>query len=178
MKKMYVVILVFLMFSTLSGMSLAEQSNDDISDYKSCKLCGMDRRMYDFSRMLIEYGDGTAAAFCSIHCAATDLAINIDKTPKSIKVGDFNGKQLIDAEKAFWVIGGNRPGVMSKRGKWAFASEADAQAFVKINRGNSATFEEAMKTAYEDMYEDTKMIRDKRKMKRMQMMEQKQGAGH
>jgi nitrous oxide reductase accessory protein NosL len=53
-------------------------------------------------------------------CAAVDLANNIAGTPKSIKVGDFNGRQMIDAEKAFWVVGGSKPGVMSKRGKWAF----------------------------------------------------------
>jgi copper chaperone NosL len=75
----------------------------------------MDRGSFDFSRMLIEYDDGSFNAVCSLHCAAIDLANNIDKTPKSIKVGDFNGRQLIDAEKALWVVGGKKPGVMSKR---------------------------------------------------------------
>jgi nitrous oxide reductase accessory protein NosL len=96
-----------------------------------------------------------------------DLANNIDKTPKSIKVGDFDSKELIDAEKAYWVLGGEKPGVMSKRGKWAFAKKEDAEAFMKKNGGSAADFEAAMKAAYEDMYGDTKMIRDKRKMNRM-----------
>ena len=108
-----------------------------------------------------------------MHCAAVDLANNIDKSPKAIKVGDFNSKQLIDAEKAFWVVGGSKPGVMSKRGKWAFEKKEDAEAFLKTNQGSLATFEEAMKMAYEDMYDDTKAIRERRKMKRMKMMEQK-----
>jgi len=34
-------------------------------------------------------------------------------------VGDFGTKKLIDAEKALWVLGGSKPGVMTKRGKWA-----------------------------------------------------------
>jgi copper chaperone NosL len=160
-----------------TGMAFA-QTKEDIHLYKTCKHCGMDRGMFDFSRMLIEYNDGTNAAFCSLHCAAVDLANNIDKTPMAIKVGDFNGKQLIDAEKAFWVIGGNKPGVMSKRGKWAFEKQDNAEGFIKTNLGKLASFEEAMKMAYEDMSEDTKMIRERRQMKRMQMMEQKPGASH
>ena len=32
-------------------------------------------------------------------------------------------------------------------------------------------FDDAMKAAYEDMYSDTKMIRDKRKMMKMKKME-------
>jgi copper chaperone NosL len=130
----------------------------------------MDRGSFDFSRMLIKYDDGTVSAVCSLHCAALDLANNIDKTPRAIKVADFTGRQLIDAEKAFWVIGGKKPGVMSKRGKWAFEKQEDAENFVKTNQGKLASFDEAMKSAYEDMYADTKMIREKRKAKRTKMM--------
>lgn len=145
------------------------QVKEDIHLHKSCKYCGMDRGSFDFSRMLINYDDGTSVAVCSIHCAAVDLANNIDKSPKSIAVGDFNTKELIDAEKALWILGGSKPGVMSKRGKWAFAKKDDAEGFMKSNGGNMADFEVVMKAAYEDMYSDTKMIRDKRKMKRSQI---------
>ena len=58
------------------------------------------------------------------------------------------------------------------RAKWAFADRAAAEAFAKEAGAGAAVvgFEEAMKAAYEDMYQDTKMIREKRKMKK-QMME-------
>jgi copper chaperone NosL len=177
-QKVYAVTLVTVVCFILSGLTFAEQMKDDISVHKACKYCGMDRGTYNFSRMLIGYDDGTIAAFCSIHCAAVDLANNIDKTPKAIQVGDFNGRQLIDAETAFWVVGGSKPGVMSKRGKWAFEKKDDAENFMKTNQGKIVSFEEAMKMAYEDMYEDTKMIRERRKMKRMKMMEQKPDASH
>lgn len=173
MKKMHVVSLVLCLCFVLSGPVAGQQVQPDIAAQKSCKLCGMDRGNFDFSRMLIEYEDGTSAALCSLHCAAVDLANNIDKAPKTIKVGDFKTKRLIDAESAFWVVGGNKPGVMSKRGKWAFEKKEDAEAFIKTNQGTLASFDEAIKTAYEDMYEDTKAIREKRKMKRLKMMEQK-----
>jgi copper chaperone NosL len=168
-------IAIFL-FLALSGV-VSAQTPEDVTAHKSCGQCGMDRGMFDYSRMLVEYDDGTVAPFCSLHCAAVSLAYNIDKTPESIKVADFNGKQLIDAEKAFWVIGGNKPGVMSKRGKWAFEKKVDAEAFIAANQGTLSGFEDAMKAAYEDMYTDTKMIREKRKMKRMNMTAPMPNAG-
>jgi hypothetical protein len=44
---------------------------------------------------------------------------------------------------------------------------------MKTNQGKVVSFEEAMKTAYEDMHEDTKAIRERRKT-----MEQKPDASH
>ena len=147
-----------------TGIFFLAQAQEDIQKYSSCKYCGMDRAKFAHSRMLIEYEDGTSVGTCSIHCVAVDLSLNIDKTPKTIGVGDFNTKALIDAEKAVWVIGGSKPGVMTKRAKWAFAKKSDAEAFMKAEGGNLASFEGAMKATYEDMYSDTKMIREKRKM--------------
>ena len=81
-------------------------------------------------------------------------------------------QELIDAEKAFWVIGGDKPGVMSKRAKWAFVKKEGADAFVKQSGGNAVAFDVAMKAAYEDMYQDTKMIRERRAMMKKKSMEQ------
>jgi len=133
---------------------------------KACGYCGMQLDQYGHSRILITNEDGSEAGLCSLHCAAVDAAVNIDKTPKLVQVGDYNAKKLINAENAAWVLGGNKPGVMSKRGKWAFENKTDAEAFVKDNGGSIAGFDDAMKAAYEDMYADTKMIREKRKMKK------------
>jgi copper chaperone NosL len=150
------------------GTALA-QVTADMQKYPSCKYCGMDRQKFAHSRMLVEYKDGSAFGACSLHCAAVDLAQNIDKTPKAILVADYPTKKLIDAEKAYWVIGGKKPGVMTKRAKWAFADQKAAQGFIKENGGQLASFDDAMKATYEDMYADTKMIREKRaKMKMMQ----------
>lgn len=139
----------------------------DIESHKSCNYCGMDREKFAHSRMLIEFDDSSTVATCSLRCAAVDLANNIDKTPKAIKVADFDNKKLIDAEKAVWVIGGSKQGVMTRNAKWAFSTKDKAAAFIKENGGKLAGFEEAIKTSYEDMYNDTKMIRDKRKQRKM-----------
>jgi copper chaperone NosL len=170
MKRFLIATVVVLLCFSLTGIAAAE---DDIKQFPSCKYCGMDRAKFAFSRVLIDYDNGTAEGMCSIHCAAIDLALNIDKTPKAIMVGDFSTKNLIDAEKAYWVIGGSKMGVMTKNAKWAFEKKEDADAFMKANGGKPASFDQAMKASYEDMYADTKMIREKRKMKKMQMEKQK-----
>ena len=156
-----------------TGMLVFAQAQEDTQKYPSCKYCGMNRQQFAHSRIFIEYDDASSVGTCSIHCAAVDLAINIDKTPKAIQVGDYNSKALIDAEKAFWVIGGSKMGVMTKRAKWAFEKKEDAEKFIRENGGEMATFDVTMKAAYEDMYQDTKMIRERRKMMKQKMMEHK-----
>ncbi len=172
MMKMRIVWMSVMAFCMLTCPMIFAQGQDDIQAHPTCKYCGMDRQQFAHSRMLIEYEDGTSTAVCSIHCAAIDVAVNMGKMPKTLHVGDFNTKKLINAESATWVIG-NKPGVMTKRAKWAYEKKEDAESFVKENGGAVSTFEQAMKASYEDMYSDTQMIREKRKMKRMQSMENK-----
>ena len=137
---------------------------EDIHKYTECFYCGMNRAKFAHSRMLLKYDDGSALGTCSIRCTAVDMAFFIDKAPTTLHVGDYNTKKLIDAENAFWVIGGDKMGVMTKRAKWAFEKKSDAEQFIKAHSGQIATFEEAMEAAYADMYADNKMIREKRRM--------------
>ncbi len=145
----------------------ASDARADITAHKSCKYCGMDREKFAHSRMLIEYDDGSTVATCSLHCTAVDLANNIDKAPQTIKVADYAGKELIDAEQASWVILTGKPGVMTRNAKWAFAGKPGAESFMKEHGGKAATFDDALKASYEDMFNDTKMIRDKRRHMKM-----------
>ena len=151
------------LFSMRGNSSALAQ--EDITAHSSCSYCGMDRQKYAHSRVFIEFDDGYTLGTCSIHCAAVDLAVHIDKTPVKIQVGDYGTKELIDAETAFWVIGGNNMGVMTTRAKWAFGTKESAAAYIQANGGSPAEFDAVMEAAYEDMYKDTKMIREKRKMK-------------
>ena len=160
-------VLIFsLMVFVLAGFSIVF-AQDDIAKHPACPLCGMDRAKFAHSRVLVEYDDGSTYGACSVHCAVIDMVVNIDKAPQAVMVGDFNTKELIDAEKAVWVIGGKKMGVMTKRAKWAFTDETAAQSFIAEFGGNRAAFEAVIKATFEDMYQDTKMIREKRKMKRM-----------
>lgn len=140
----------------------------DTKQHPECPLCGMNRAKFAHSRVLVTYEDGSETGTCSIHCAAMDLALKIDKMPESIQVGEYDTGNLIDAEKAFWVIGGDQMGVMTTRAKWAFKDKSKADAFIRDHGGKLATFDDAMKAAFEDMYEDTMMIRKKRRMMQSQ----------
>ncbi len=164
---LFAILIAFLL--SVAGIAFAQE---DVKQAPSCAYCGMDRTKFSHTRMLVTYDDGTKIGTCSLHCLALDLAINIDKTPNVIEVGDCISKKLIDAEKAYWVIGGGKPGVMTKQGKWAFANKVYAEKYIREHGGTLATFEEAMQAAYESMYTDTKMIREKRKMMKME------GTGH
>jgi len=139
----------------------------DIQAVPACPFCGMDRQKFAHSRVFVEYDDGSVLGTCSIHCAAVDMAVHIDKTPLRIWVGDYMTKTLIDAENAVWVMGGNRMGVMTKRAKWAFGTREAAEGFIKEEGGRIVSFEDSMKASFEDMHEDTRMIRERRKARRM-----------
>jgi nitrous oxide reductase accessory protein NosL len=122
---------------------------------KSCKQCGMDRTVFDRSRMLIVYADGTSAGVCSLHCAAAEMRQNRGKQVTSLMVADYRTKELTDARTATWVVGGREVGVMTALPKWAFARAEDAQQFVKENGGEITSFDKVMKSAEDEVDEDT-----------------------
>lgn len=157
----------------LAVFSARADTPEDVKSCPSCHHCGMDRDKFGFSRMEIVHQDGKQVGTCSLHCAALELALAIDAPPKAIRVADLNSRKLVDAEAATWVIGGTKPGVMTRRAKWAFADRAAAEAFVKENGGQLATFDEALQATFEDMGQDVKMIREKRKAMREKMQGEK-----
>lgn len=66
--------------------------------------------------------------------------------------------------------GGQGSGVMTGRPKWALAGRAAAEKLAAENGGEVVDFKAAIRAAYEDMYQDTRMIRTKRQeMKKMKM---------
>ena len=154
-----VVTLIFVTGSAMAG--------EDISTFPNCPHCGMDRNKFSHSRMLIKYDDESVVGVCSLHCAAVDLTLKLDKSAVEILVGDYNSRELIDAEKAIWVLGGGKMGVMTHRAKWAFSDPEAADKFIGENGGEKVEFERALGAAYEDMHKDIKRIRENRKMKRM-----------
>jgi copper chaperone NosL len=139
-------ILIFLSLSFLLASATAF-AHDKVEAPKSCKVCGMDRSMFAQSRMLIVYSDGESVGTCSLHCVATQLKENPGKKARSLLVADCKSRTLIDAQSAIWVIGGEKSGVMTELAKWAFAKKEDADAFVKVNGGKIAGFNEAMALA-------------------------------
>ena len=135
-------------------------SPNDVRSHPECPICGMDRHQYAHSRMLIDYQEGSVGT-CSIHCMGVDIAVNRHKTVRGILAADYAGKQLVPAKAAFWVIGGDRSGVMTNRAKWAFGKREDAEAFIREHGGKLSVFDDAIKATFEDMYADIKAVRDR-----------------
>ena len=134
------------------------------AEAQSCFYCGMYRSKFEYSWMIITHEDGSSEAVCSVHCAAIDMALHTDKSVHKITVGDFDTKKQIDANEAHWVIGGDIMGVMTVRAKWAFKTKDRADNFIKNHGGRPANLREVIKEAFEDMYQDTLMIRKHRKL--------------
>jgi nitrous oxide reductase accessory protein NosL len=164
--------MVFLTAILLSGPFFAMTfavlaGGDDVVKHPSCPYCGMDRAKFAHCRIYVEYNHDTSMGTCSLHCACLDMALKIDKSPRVVMVGDYYSKELIDVEKAFWVIGGDKMGVMTKRAKWAFETKEDADRFINEHGGKPARYDDAVKASFEDMYEDIKIIRKRRQMRKM-----------
>ena len=165
MKKAFLLSCLILFLTT---PVLAGQHQDQL-DHQSCGYCGMDRTMFGHSRMLVKYQDGGEVGTCSIHCMALEFANAIDRMPKQILVADYRSGDLLIADQAVWVLGGDQQGVMTARAKWAFGQRSDADAFIAEHGGVIADFDQAMKASFEDMYQDTQRIRKMRAMKKKKM---------
>jgi len=126
------------------------QAEDDIAAQRNCSYCGMDRKAYGYSRMVVGYADGISSGVCSLHCAVTELNAVGDRKVKALLVADRDTRAMIDASKAVWVIGGRKKGVMTQRPKWAFASQAGAAAFIASHGGVLADWQTALAAARED----------------------------
>ena len=149
---------------------------DDIAKYPKCPYCGMDRKQFHHSRMVVHYGDDLADGTCSLHCAALSLSLNIDRDPKALWVGDNavvgELKPLVEVEKASFLVGSKLPGVMTARSKVAFGNAEAAKTAQGANGGEIVDFEQALLAAYTDMSADVSRIRRNRGERRRKMMEQ------
>ena len=143
-------LLLTLILTVFCSMADPARAQDDIKEHRSCSVCGMDRKAYGYSRMLIVYQDDSQTGVCSLHCAVTELDSKKGRPVKSILVADRNTRPLIDSEKAIWVIGGKKRGVMTQRAKWAFGTKDAAQAFVDSYGGKITNWDAALLAARED----------------------------
>lgn len=152
----------------------------ELEKYPRCPYCGMDRRRWHHSRHLIHYSDDLVDGVCSLHCAAVSLALNLDRVPQAIYAADFGAdaepKPLVDVDQtqAVYLIGSSLPGTMTGRSKMAFADRGRAEAAQAENGGDLGVFDVALTAAYQDMAEDTKLIR-RRRAERRRRMQRSQG---
>lgn len=139
---------------------------NDIEKYANCPYCGMSRRQFHHSRMLVHYSDDIADGVCSLHCAAISLSLNVDRAPKAIWVGDNADsaavKPLVDVDKATFLVGSSISGVMTHRSKVAYGNASAAKTSQAANGGELMDFDRALLAAYTDMSRDVTQIRKMR----------------
>jgi copper chaperone NosL len=154
----------------------AKPQENDLEKAPKCPYCGMDRKQFHHSRMVVHYSDDLYDGTCSLHCAAISLSVNLDRDPKAIWVADNAAagdiKPLVEADKASFLVGGSAKGVMTKRSKVAYGSADAAKAAQSAGGGEIASFDGALLAAYTDMAGDVTMIRKMRAERRKKMMEQ------
>jgi nitrous oxide reductase accessory protein NosL len=146
MKRFAFALVLSLLFAGATAFAAAP-----VEEPAACVQCSMDRTRFAHSRMVVEYDDGSSSGVCSIHCAAADLLKNKGKKVAALKVADYGTKELTDARKATWVVGGKVKGVMTGIPKWAFAKKADAQAFIKENGGAITTFDKMLRASKKEV---------------------------
>lgn len=125
---------------------------DDTAEMRLCDNCGMDRKAYGYSRMLIRFADGSQVGTCSLNCTVIKLDEQKGRPVQALLVADRGTRRLTDARTAHWTMGGNKRGVMTTRPKWCFAKKSDAEAFVKEQGGALVGWETALRAAREDAY--------------------------
>lgn len=140
-------VVIFMAAILVSIAVAAAVAGNDIDQFRTCGKCGMDRKVYSYSRMLINYNNGSQSGVCSLNCAVDELKKHADSEVKSLQVADLSSQTLIDAQKAIWVMGGSKRGVMTKNPKWAFATQSAAQKFVDSSGGNISSWESVLLAA-------------------------------
>ena len=154
-------------------------AQNDIAKYPVCPYCGMNRGQLHHARMLVHYSDDLPDGTCSLHCAAISLSLNVDRGPRAIYVADAampgDQKGLIEASQATFLVGSALPGVMTKRSKVAYGSEAAAKAAQATHGGELMNFDQALLAAHTDMAQDVAMIRMMREERQKKMSMEHKG---
>jgi len=126
-----------------------------------CPECGMTLPMF-FKTNHTAHVDAKTKQYCSIHCLVEDMQKG--SKLEGIQVVDTNSLKFIDATTASYVVGSHKKGTMTRISKYAFATKADAQTFVKVNGGEVTDFKGALEAAKSDFEKDSKMITQKQTM--------------
>ena len=129
-----------------------------------CPVCGMKLESYYKTSHYARLADGKERQYCSIRCLAVDMqeyAIDLS----SVRVVDAKSEKVLEASGAFYVMGSDVAGTMTKVSKLAFSTKEDALAFIKEHGGKLVRFEEALKAARNSLASDVAMVQMKKEKK-------------
>lgn len=116
----------------------------------SCPRCGMDLVKYYKTNHAASL-DEKVYQYCSIHCLQDHLYDGVSL--KNPQVVDINSLKFIGVDKAYYVVGSNVKGTMSRISKYAFSSKEEAEIFQKKYGGEVMDFYKALEVATKDFKE-------------------------
>ncbi len=124
------------------------------TSHARCDNCGMDRNRFARTRYVFETEKGRFYT-CSIACLVI-FSMKKQVKPENVKVAEYlNPYSMIDAGKAVYVIGSKAKGTMTRRSKIAFSLRSEAERFVSVYGGYTATFREALNEARQEILRGT-----------------------
>ncbi len=103
-----------------------------------CSVCGMTLHNF-YKTNFAANANGNEKQYCSIICLVEDEMVNNQKM-KNIRVIDNSTMKMIDASKASFVVGSNKPATMSSVSIYGFGTSEAAKDFAKNNGGDVKSF--------------------------------------
>lgn len=110
-----------------------------------CSVCGMEVFEKMMTRVEISV-DTSVYHACGIGCASVIIGEH-ERNVKDVKVIDFKTFKLIDAKKAWFVVGGVILPVRAMLPEFSFSSKKEADNFVKVYGGHVLKYEEMIELA-------------------------------
>ncbi len=147
------------MFQSVEAKDATLVKSDSSKEF--CNVCGMHLTKYYKTNHTAEFKNGYKEQYCSLHCLA-EVHKNYEDKIKTIQVVDTNSLKLIDAKKAFYVVGSSKEGTMSSVSEYAFSTKEEALKFQKEFGGNIFNFDESLKQAKERLTKDNEKLDEKR----------------
>lgn len=167
MKKTLFIILFSALFINLNANSFSKKATVEPEltqkgeEKHWCPICGMSIEKHYKTSHASKLENGTPRQYCSIRCLAKDKEeYGIDDN--HIQVVDAKSEKLINAKKAFYILGSKVKGTMATVSKIAFEKEDDAKEFKKKFGGKIVSFDEALEKAQKDLKEDDKKFKTKK----------------
>ena len=147
------------MFQTVEAKDATLVKTDSSKEF--CNVCGMHLVKHYKTNHVTEFKNGHKEQYCSLHCQS-EIHKDYEDKIKYIQVVDTNSLKLIDASKAFYVIGSSKEGTMSPVSKYAFFSKEEAQKFQNEFGGKILNFEESLKISKDGLNKDNEILDEKR----------------
>ncbi|QOY52868.1 nitrous oxide reductase accessory protein NosL [Candidatus Sulfurimonas baltica] len=178
MKKTTIFLYTLLLIFTYSSLcAFSKEANSEPVLVQSgkqkhwCSVCGMNIKMNYKTSHTSKLPSGKNRQYCSIRCLTVDMHehnLNAD----DVKVVDVLSEELIDAKAAFYVVGSDIKGTMTKVSKLAFENAESAEDFSIENGGDVVSFDKALEIAKKSLESDIQMI-NKKKIKKIYPMGKK-----